>query len=402
MPVPRLAVERRGPQRLHPVRGRDPTAAAGCATYPVVERNESIYIWHDVEGREPFFDAPDVFAELRRRQQRRRLLPAAAACSSRGLELHPQYVLENGVDFAHFKFVHKTPIVPVFTRHDFAEPVSYVDFTITFEGDDGPVDRGRQQRRRGDQRRARHRGDQELGDDRQPHHLGDHARSTTRTSDVRFIVYIGRTPGKDDRTRAEAKAEEFGAGGHPRSSRQDIHIWSHQRYSDPPALSRVRVRGLHRDPQVGHAVLPRRPRRQRRGPGRVNQREGLRSMTSSAPIRVFQVATGNVGTEMIKRIGHAPRPRAGRPALLLAGQDRPRRRRDRRARPDRRDRHRHGRGDHRRRARLRDLPRRLPRRGPLRAGPRGRHQHRHHRRLDHRPPPRRQPPAPVGQAGDAR
>ena len=54
-----------------------------------------------------------------------------------GLELHPQYVLENGVDFAHFKYVHDTPIVPVFTRHDFDEPVSYVDFTITFEGDDG-------------------------------------------------------------------------------------------------------------------------------------------------------------------------------------------------------------------------------------------------------------------------
>ena len=52
------------------------------------------------------------------------------------LELHPQYVLENGVDFAHFKYVHNTPIVPVFTRHDFDEPVSFVDFTITFEGDD--------------------------------------------------------------------------------------------------------------------------------------------------------------------------------------------------------------------------------------------------------------------------
>jgi phenylpropionate dioxygenase-like ring-hydroxylating dioxygenase large terminal subunit len=54
-----------------------------------------------------------------------------------GLEMHPQYVLENGVDFAHFKYVHDTPIVPVFTRHDFDDPVSYVDFTITFEGDDG-------------------------------------------------------------------------------------------------------------------------------------------------------------------------------------------------------------------------------------------------------------------------
>lgn len=46
--------------------------------------------------------------------------------------------MENGVDFAHFKYVHNTPLVPEFTRHDFAQPVSYVDFTIAF--DDVPAD----------------------------------------------------------------------------------------------------------------------------------------------------------------------------------------------------------------------------------------------------------------------
>ena len=45
------------------------------------------------------------------------------------------------------------------------------------------------------------------------------------------------------------------------------------------------------------------------------------------PIRVFQVATGNVGSEMIKRIADAARSRADRCALLLAGQDRQGRRR---------------------------------------------------------------------------
>ena len=44
------------PYQDHPNRGRR------IRTYPVVERNESVYIWHDVERREPYFDAPDVFA----------------------------------------------------------------------------------------------------------------------------------------------------------------------------------------------------------------------------------------------------------------------------------------------------------------------------------------------------
>ena len=46
------------PDEKRPNRGRR------MRTYPVVERNESVYIWHDVEGREPFFDVPDIFASF--------------------------------------------------------------------------------------------------------------------------------------------------------------------------------------------------------------------------------------------------------------------------------------------------------------------------------------------------
>ena len=35
------------------------------------------------------------------------------------------------------------------------------------------------------------------------------------------------------------------------SSRQDVHIWQHQRYSDPPALAGAEYEGLHRHSQVG-------------------------------------------------------------------------------------------------------------------------------------------------------
>ncbi len=214
------------PYETRPNRGRR------MRSYPVVERNESVYIWHDVHRREPFFEAPDLFAGFGDGAaadyypQQRLYRPA--------VRLHPQYVLENGVDFAHFTFVHKTPIVPLFTRHDFDGPVSRVDFTITFEGDDGQVI-----------------DDVTSGVEAINGGLGV---AVTRswgmvdnrtisavtpvdetTCDVRFMVNIGRVPGDDSpKTRERATAfgqmviEQFEA---------DIEIWSHQRYRANPALA---------------------------------------------------------------------------------------------------------------------------------------------------------------------
>ncbi|MEZ0338589.1 Rieske 2Fe-2S domain-containing protein [Mycobacterium sp. pV006] len=224
------------PYEDRPNRGRRIT------TYPVVERNESVYIWHDIEGREPFFDAPDIFADFGDDKTIDDYYPQQRLFRQ-GLEMHPQYVLENGVDFAHFKYVHNTPIVPKFTRHDFDGPVSYVDFTITFEGDEGQtID---------DVRSGVEAINGGLGiavtkswgmvDNRT---ISAITPVDDSTSDVRFMVYIGR-PGADvrDPARAQAKAEEFGAEV-IRQFSQDIHIWAHQRYSDPPALAGSELEGF--------------------------------------------------------------------------------------------------------------------------------------------------------------
>ncbi|MEO3757012.1 Rieske 2Fe-2S domain-containing protein [Mycobacterium sp. B14F4] len=222
------------PYQDRPNRGRR------IRSYPVAERNHSIYLWHDAEGRAPYFDAPDVFVSFGDGGSAADYYPPMTLYRE-GLELHPQYVLENGVDFAHFKFVHKTPIVPVFTRHDFAEPWSYVDFTITFEGDDRQsID---------DVRSGVEAINGGLGiavtkswgmvDNRT---ISAITPVDDSTSDVRFTVYIGRTPGRDDQ-RAERKAEEFGAEV-IRQFAQDVHIWSHQRYSDPPALATAEYEGF--------------------------------------------------------------------------------------------------------------------------------------------------------------
>jgi 3-ketosteroid 9alpha-monooxygenase subunit A len=222
------------PYQDRPNRGRR------IRTYPVVERNDSVYIWHDIECRTPFFDAPDVFASFADRRSADDYYPQQRLFRQ-GLELHPQYVLENGVDFAHFKYVHSTPIVPIFTRHDFEEPISYVDFTITFEGDDqqsiDDVQSGVEAINGG------------LGiavtkswgmiDNRT---ISAVTPVDERTSDVRFMVYIGRVPGRDDE-RAESKARTFGEEV-IRQFTQDVHIWSHQRYSDPPALATAEYEGF--------------------------------------------------------------------------------------------------------------------------------------------------------------
>ena len=207
------------PYEPRPNRGRR------MRTHPVIERNESVYIWHDDLDREPFFDVPDIFADFSDGRtiddyhpQQRLYRPTE--------RLHPQYVLENGVDFAHFKYVHKTPIVPLFTRHDFSGPTSYVDFTITFEGDDGQsID---------DVRSGVEAINGGLGvavtrswgmvDNRT---ISAITPVDERTCDVRFTVYIGRE---------HQRAQEFGQMVIDQFA-ADIEIWSHQRYRATPALA---------------------------------------------------------------------------------------------------------------------------------------------------------------------
>ena len=212
-----------------------PNLGRKIRTYPVVERNESIYIWHDLEGREPYFDVPDVFTSWddgTRAEDYHPCHPRTTLVEER-LHLHPQYVLENGVDFAHFEFVHKVPIIPVFTRQDFDEPVSYVDFTIAFEGSPGSieeVDSGVEAINGG------------LGVAvTRSHGMVDNRTATCvtpvddETCDVRFSVWIRRRPDLDrdesaDRAAAHGRGviEQFEA---------DLAIWRHQKYSDPAALA---------------------------------------------------------------------------------------------------------------------------------------------------------------------
>jgi phenylpropionate dioxygenase-like ring-hydroxylating dioxygenase large terminal subunit len=219
-----------------------PNLGRRIRTLPTVERNEAIYVWHDTQRRPPSFDVPDVFTGWDDGVTSADYHPAFpdSTLFRESLELHPQYVLENGVDFAHFKYVHKVPIVPVFTRQDFDEPVSFVDFTITFDESTTSAE---------DVRSGVHAINAGLGvavtkswgmiDNRT-------ASAVTpvddRTCDVRFSVWIARLPGKDEeKSRAVARRH---AQGVIEQFLADIEIWSHQRYADPAGLVRAEYPGF--------------------------------------------------------------------------------------------------------------------------------------------------------------
>ena len=222
------------PYENHPNKGRR------IRSYPVVERNESIWIWHDIHGRAPHFEVPDVFTGFDDGSSAADYYPAypQSTLFRQSLELHPQYIMENGVDFAHFKYVHKVPITPTFTRQDFDLPVSYVDFTIAFD------DTAAADIRSGVQ--AINAG---LGaavtkswgmiDNRT---LSAVTPVDENTCDVRFSVWIGRPEGQEHPKAAE-RAQRL-AQGVIDQFEADIHIWSHQRYSDPPALSQKEFDGF--------------------------------------------------------------------------------------------------------------------------------------------------------------
>lgn len=219
-----------------------PNRGKKIRTYPAIERNESVYIWHDLQGREPFFDVPDVFTSWDDgscADDYHPCYPGTVLFSER-LQIHPQYVLENGVDFAHFKYVHKVPIIPRFTRQDFDEPVSYVDFTIAFEGEPGSIDEidsGVEAINAG------------LGVAvTRSHGMIDNRTASCvtpvdeETSDIRFSVWIRRQPGLSDEESAKLAAKH--ARGVIEQFEADIAIWQHQRYTDPAALVRDEYPGF--------------------------------------------------------------------------------------------------------------------------------------------------------------
>ncbi len=103
-----------GRNTLIPYQDR-PNGAVRMRTWPIVERNDVLYIWHDRDGGEPAWEIPDAFEVLGDDIAGRRYHPSHPDGEIRHgrRTLDPYVVLDNTADPAHFAFVHETPSIPI-------------------------------------------------------------------------------------------------------------------------------------------------------------------------------------------------------------------------------------------------------------------------------------------------
>jgi phenylpropionate dioxygenase-like ring-hydroxylating dioxygenase large terminal subunit len=78
---------------------------ASVRSYPTLERNRAVWVWYHAEGKEPFYDIPEVpeFDDPDWHEPTVRTF-AIRICA--------QEMAENNVDRAHFRYVHGTDAIP--------------------------------------------------------------------------------------------------------------------------------------------------------------------------------------------------------------------------------------------------------------------------------------------------
>jgi 3-ketosteroid 9alpha-monooxygenase subunit A len=218
-----------------------PNRARRIRSWPVIERDDVLYLWHDVEGRAPWFDVPELTEGLFEQLSGTRFQPALPDGTShfRDLEVHPQYVVENAVDRHHFQFVHGTPMSPVILHEEVTDASWRTVAGFGRRWADG-IDRP---------------------DDRRNtitiHWVGvGFAFNAEHTAEGWRVVLIATTPVDDRRTEMFGTYWLEDVPGSTAADRtrlldliktalpQDIVIWDNQRYLERPALGKSEAAGF--------------------------------------------------------------------------------------------------------------------------------------------------------------
>jgi 3-ketosteroid 9alpha-monooxygenase subunit A len=225
-----------------------PNRARRLGTWPVIERNESVYVWFDHAGRAALWEVPDVLHGAAHAAGRE-FHPAWPDGTQRyrDLEVHPQMVVENVVDPHHFRFVHHTEITPVVLQ----ERVEGHEWWARVGFGRGWRDHARDASGalRADTRNTIEILWSGMGVSANVEHMGEGVR----------VITINITPVEDGRTeifatywidRAEGDLDD---GSYQRRLDEaklalpdDIAIWNNQIFLDPPVLATEEGSGFRR------------------------------------------------------------------------------------------------------------------------------------------------------------
>lgn len=225
-----------------------PNRARRLRTWPTLERNDAIYVWHDSAGREPYWEVPDALA-FAPHGAAHQFHPLGSEARARYTELrvHPQMVAENAVDPHHFRFVHGTSISPVVLDEDVAGPIwrARVGFGNGW---------------------AKHRYDARgnlradtlntleiiwagIGVSANLEHTADGLRciaiNTTPVDDAKTEIFASYWIQQHDGDQQDASYQRR-LDSAKNALPDDINIWNHQIFLDPPALATEEGQGFRR------------------------------------------------------------------------------------------------------------------------------------------------------------
>lgn len=198
------------------------------------ERNECIYLWHDVHGREPFWELPEpsILGEHVATAEFHPAYPLGRSHFT-NMRFHPQLVVENAVDPHHFPAVHRTSLSPRvleryasgttwFSRLGFGRRWTSDDYdpaqtlnTLVIAWSGVGVSLNAEQLAEGIRLISI-----------APTPVDEH------TSEVFATYWVQRTDADSVAGHYERRLEEAQA-----ALPDDVAIWDHQRYIDPPGLA---------------------------------------------------------------------------------------------------------------------------------------------------------------------
>jgi len=239
-----------GENTLIPYQDR-PNKARKIRTWHSLERNEAVFVWHDGAGRDPMWEPPDMFRDLTPIDEPdtvEEFYPANPDAIVRydNIAVHPQLLIENSVDIAHFWYVHGSNPPPTVASQELGEHTfrTAVDFVFggghesTWLTPDGPVPV------------RLHNYFNGLGLSYAAFEGGDRYRtmlSATPVDDQHSTlfhsIWVPRLPG-DDGDRIPEKLQRR-LGDAKWQLTRDIDVWVHQRYIDPAGLAASEVQGFN-------------------------------------------------------------------------------------------------------------------------------------------------------------
>ncbi|MGO9104100.1 MAG: Rieske 2Fe-2S domain-containing protein [Mycobacterium sp.] len=200
--------------------------------WPLCERNGIIYLWHDVAGQPPQWSMPDIFDDLRDDYPTGEFWDVQTAQTNfcyGDLPIEPRVVAENIVDPMHFRYVHGTRDIPTLVDHSITDAFFMTKLKVHSRGKRSTDTANTQ-----DTVTLKHWGvgvayTRFSGRDN-THSVISVTPVNAHESTLRQTLLVERLPDEgDDARAARVKAIES-------VFPEDLAIWQHQRFIEPPAL----------------------------------------------------------------------------------------------------------------------------------------------------------------------